>query len=59
MSKAIRNAIINPQEVAGEAMKMINMTRGMLFSEEFGKSVALCAKMAVPMIVVLAVAVAF
>lgn len=51
--------IINPKEAAGEATKMVSMTRGMLFSEEFGKSVALCAKIVVPMIVVLAVAVTF
>lgn len=54
----VRNTIINPQETAGEGMKVSGMTRGMIFSKDFSKAAAFCAKMAVPMIVMLAVAVA-
>lgn len=55
----VRNAIINPQEAASEGMKVSGMTRSMVFGKDFGKAAALCAKIAVPMIVILAVAVAF
>lgn len=55
----VRNTIINPQETAGEGMKVCGMTRGMMSGKDFGKAAALCAKIAVPMIVILAVAVAF
>lgn len=55
----VRKTIINPQETAGESMKINGLTRSMIFGKDFGKAAALCAKIAVPMIVVLAVAVAF
>ena len=55
----VRKTIINPQETAGEGMKVNGMTRGMLYGKDFSKAAALCAKIAVPMAVILAVAVAF
>lgn len=55
----VRNAIINPQEAASDGMEVSGMTRGMVSGKDFGKAAALCAKIAVPMIVILAVAVAF
>ena len=55
----VRKTIINPQETAGEGMKVNGMTRGMLYGKDFSKAAALCAKIAAPMAVILAVAVAF
>ncbi len=55
----VRKTIINPQETAGEGMKVNGMTRGMLYGKDFSKAAALCAKIAVPMAVILAIAVAF
>lgn len=54
----VRNTIINPQETASEGMNVTSMTRSMLFGKDFSKAAVFCAKMAVPMIVMLAVAVA-
>ena len=44
----VRKTIINPQETAGEGMKVNGMTRGMLYGKDFSKAAALCAKIAVP-----------
>ena len=49
----VRKTIINPQETAGEGMKVNGMTRGMLYGKDFSKAAALCAKIAVPMAVIL------
>lgn len=54
----VRRTIISPEKVLGEGMKINVMTRGMLHGKDFGKSAALCMKIAVPMILLLAAAIA-
>ena len=54
----VRRTIISPEKVLGEGMKINVMTRGMLYGKDFGKSAALCMKIAAPMILLLAVAIA-
>lgn len=55
----VRRTIIDPEKTLGESMKVNGMTRSMIYGKDFGKAAALCAKIAVPMAVVLAVAIAF
>ena len=55
----VRKTIINPQETAGEGMKVNGMTRGMLYGKDFSRHAAPCAKIAAARGVIRAVAVAF
>ena len=54
----VRRTIISPEKVLGEGMKVNDMTRGMLHGKDFGKSAAFCAKMAAPLLLFLAIAMA-
>ncbi len=54
----VRNTIIEPEKTLGEGLKVNGMTHGMICGKDFSRAAALCAKIAVPLVVLLAVAIA-